>query len=195
LQTLLEEVSVGRVIHNGRSASTDLYAETRRLLNKKGIPREAARRGDTLAVDPAVRVQVLSPPRRPSRHGIESKNDASVVLRLKYGKVDLLLPGDVEAAAERDLVRAYGRQLESRVVKIPHHGSETSSTPEFVRAASGAKKDSYAVVSVGQGEEYGMPDREVLSRWKEQVEVRSTARGGAVWMRTDGGVLWEVCWK
>jgi len=195
LPTLLEEVSVGRVIHNGRSASTDLYAETRRLLNKKGIPREAARRGDTLAVDPAVRVQVLSPPRRPSRHGIESKNDASVVLRLKYGKVDLLLPGDVEAAAERDLVRAYGRQLESRVVKIPHHGSETSSTPEFVRAASGAKKDSYAVVSVGQGEEYGMPDREVLSRWKEQVEVRSTARGGAVWMRTDGGVLWEVCWK
>lgn len=192
---LLREVSVGRLVHNGRSASTDLYAETRRLLNKKGVSQKAVQRGDTLALGPAVRVQVLSPPRRPSRHGIEDKNDASVVLHLGCGEVDLLLPGDVEAAAERDLVRAYGRQLESRVVKVPHHGSETSSTPAFVRAASGAEKNSYAVVSVGQGEEYGMPNREVLSRWKEQVEVRSTAQSGAVWMRTNGEALWEVRWK
>lgn len=196
LPTLLREVSVGRVVHNGRPADTKLYDETRRLLDRKGVPQQPVHRGGTIAVDPAVGIQVLSPPQRPSRRGIEGKNNTSVVLRLGYGSVDLLFPGDIEAAAEQDLVRTYGRQLESRVVKIPHHGSTTSSTPNFVRAVSGGEKSSYAVVSVGQGEQYDMPSEEVLSRWERRgMNVHSTARSGAVWMRTDGEEVWQVDWR
>ena len=183
-------------MHNDRPADTELYAETQRLLDRKSISQQTVRRGDTLAVDPAVRIQVLSPPRHPARYEIDGRNDASVVLRLEYGTVDLLFPGDVEAAAERNLVRAYGSRLESRVVKVPHHGSTTSSSPSFVRAVSGADGRSHAVVSVGQSGQYGMPSEEVLSRWKEHgMSVRSTARGGAVWIRTDGENVWDVQWK
>ncbi|PSQ74005.1 MAG: hypothetical protein BRD36_03075 [Bacteroidetes bacterium QH_7_64_110] len=110
--------------------------------------------------------------------------------------MDLLFPGDVEAAAERDLVRTYGGQLRSRVVRIPHHGSTTSSTPHFVRAVSGAEESSHAVVSVGQGEQYDMPSAKVLSRWRRHgMDVHSTARSGAVWMRTDGKEVWQVDWR
>jgi competence protein ComEC len=196
LPTLLREVSVGRVVHNGRPADTELYAETRRLLDRKEVSQRTVRRGDTLAISPSVRAQVLSPPRNPARRGIERKNNASVVFHLGYGEVDLLLPGDVESGAERDLVRTYGGQLASRVVKVPHHGSTTSSSPDFVRAVSGADGTPHAVVSVGQSEQYGMPSEKVLSRWRGRgVNVHSTAQEGAAWMRTDGKEVWEVHWK
>lgn len=196
LPTLLREVPVGRVVHNGRPADTELYAETRRLLDRKGTPQRTVQRGDTLAISPSVRAQVLSPPPRPAHRGIEGRNSASVVLHLGYGEVDLLLPGDAESDAERDLVRTYGRQLESRVIKVPHHGSATSSSPDFVRAVSGARGESHAVVSVGQNEQYGMPSEEVLSRWRRRgANVHSTAQEGAVWIRTDGEEVWRSHWK
>ena len=194
--TLLQEVSVGRLVHNGWSVDTELYEETRRLLTQKKVPQQAIRRGDTLNVGPNVWARVLSPPVHPARHGIDDRNDASVVLRLTYGQVDLLLPGDVEAEAERSLVRVYGRRLESRVVKVPHHGSTTSSTPRFVSAVSSKEKDTHAVVSVGQGQQYDMPSEEVLARWRSHGNaVHSTAQDGAVWMRTGGKDVWRVDWK
>ncbi len=196
LPTLLREVSVGRVVHNGRPVDTELYTKTRRLLDRKGVPQRTVRRGDTLSIDPDMRTQVLSPPRHPARRGIEGENDASVVLHLGYGEVDLLLPGDVESTAERDLVRTYGRQLESRMVKVPHHGSTTSSSPDFVRAVSETDGKSHAIVSAGRGDQYGMPSEEILARWKRHgASVHSTAQEGAVWMRTDGKEVWQVRWK
>lgn len=196
LPALLREISVGRVVHNGRPADTELYAEAQRLLEREGVIQQVVQRGDTLALGPSVRGQVLGPPRRPSRRGVEGRNGLSVVLHLAYGEVDVLLPGDVEAAAERDLVRVYGDQLGSRIVKIPHHGSSTSSTRPFVGAASAKSGRSYAVVSVGRDNRYGMPSQEVLSRWQSQgMRVRSTARGGAVWVRTGGEEVWQVHWR
>ena len=196
LPILLQEVSVGRVVHNGQSADTELYAETQRLIDRKEISQRTVRRGDTLAVDSGIRIQILSPPSHPERHGLDGGNDASLVLRLEYGEIDFLFPGDVESTAERDLVRAYGGQLESHVVKVPHHGSSTSSSLAFVRAVSGTNGGPHAVVSVGESEQYGMPSERVLSRWGTHgADLHSTARSGAVWIRTNGREVWEVDWK
>lgn len=140
-------------------------------------------------------MQILAPPYDENAQ-IETRNNASVVLRVSYGNVDVLLPGDVEAKAEKNLVRKYGDQLESEVVKIPHHGSSTSSTPSFVQAVSGSDGGSYAVVSVGREDQYGMPHEIVLSRWKTHGTcMHSTAENGAVWMRTDGKGVWPVSWR
>lgn len=195
LPALLRDVSVGRVVHSGQRTDTELYAETQRLLDREDVLQQVVRRGDALAVDSTVRLQVLGPPRPLVQRGIESENDASVVLRLTYGKVNVLLPGDVEAAAEQDLIRTYGNQLDSWVVKVPHHGSSTSSTPAFVRAASDSLHGSHAVVSVGRNNRYGMPSEKILSRWEARARLYSTARSGAVWMRTDGQSVWKVRWK
>lgn len=196
LPTLLEETSVGRVVHNGRPADTELYAETERLLDQKGGSQQTVQRGDTISVGSDVWVQVLSPPDS-SRRRIRGRNNASLVLHVGYGGTDFLFSGDIEADAEKDLVRAYGAQIESRVVTIPHHGSSTSSTDAFVRAASGEDmQESHAVVSVGRNGQYGMPNEEVLARWAARgTNVHSTAREGAVWMRSDGKRVWRLQWK
>ncbi len=196
LPLLLREVSVGRVVDNGWSADTELYDGVQRLLDRTATSQRSVRRGDTIVVDSTIRVQVLSPPRDLEKRGLNGKNNASVVLHIGYGEVDFLLPGDVEAPVERDLVRTYGSQLGSRVVKVPHHGSSTSSTPGFVRAASSSRKESHAVVSVGRSGRYGLPDEKTLERWRENgMRVHSTAQGGAVWMRTGGKEVWQVDWR
>lgn len=196
LPLLLREVFVGRVVDNGWSADTELYDEVQRLLDRTATPQRSVRRGDTLVVDSTIRVQVLSPPRDLGKRGLNGKNDASVVLHVGYGEVDFLLPGDVEAPVERDLVRAYGNQLGSRIVKVPHHGSSTSSIPRFVQAVASSGEESHAVVSVGRSGKYGLPDEEVLERWRMHgMRVHSTARGGAVWMRANGEEVWQVDWK
>jgi competence protein ComEC len=196
LPALLREMSVGRVLHSGQESDTDLFRESRRLLNRRSVPATSVRRGEHYSLGRHVRMRVLGPPTRPARRGIESENGCSVVVRLVYGRVSVLLPGDVEKAAERDLVRTYGHQLAGQVVKVPHHGSETSSTPAFVRAATSGEVSPFAVVSVGRPNRFGMPSPKVLSRWKsEGARVRSTARRGAVWLRADGESVWRVSWK
>jgi competence protein ComEC len=120
-----------------------------------------------------------------------------VVLHLSYGRTDVLLPGDVEAAAERSLVRAYGKQLSARGVKVPHHGSASSSTGRFVEhVVPDGKTTATAVVSVGESNRFGMPSPEVVARWASRgARVRQTAREGAVWLRSNGRTLWPVRWR
>ncbi len=192
LPTFLQAVRVDRVVHNGRSVDTDLYSQTRRLLRRNGVPRQAAHRGDTLQMDSSIRTEVLSPP---GRSTLATENNASVVLRVEYGDVNILLPGDIEKAIEQNLVRTYGEKLLGHVVKVPHHGSETSSRPSFVRSASDSTQ-THAVVSVGHSSRYGMPDARVIRRWRREArQVHSTADRGAVWMRTDGKEVWRLQWQ
>lgn len=192
LPSILREVSVGRVLHSGRSVDTELYAETRRLLEKQDVPARELEQDDTLFVGSSVWLQVLGPP-GPKTFG--SVNEASVVSRLTYGRTEMLFPGDVEAEAEGSLVRVYGRALRSDLVKVPHHGSKTSSTPSFVQSVS-ESSTTHAVVSVGEENPHGMPHSVVMNRWQEEAkEVHRTSVRGAVWMQADGEDVWRVRWK
>ena len=196
LPAILREIDVGCVVHSGQRVDTELFAASRRLIRRTNTATDTVRRGEVLKLGASVELEILSPPSRPARYGIEGENEKSVVLRLVYGAVDVLLPGDIERSAETTLVDAYGRQLRSRVVKIPHHGSSTSSSQEFVHQVLDSSKSTEAVVSVGRFNQFGMPDSTVLKRWRsEGASVSSTARQGAVWLRTDGSDVWKVAWQ
>lgn len=192
LPALLRAVPVHRVIHNGDIYPSELYRETMHLLDSLAIPHGNVRAGDTLALDGSVRLQVLSPEPGPLA---DEANDASVVLRLVYGKTTFLFTGDAEKAAEEQIIARYGPLLGSTVVKVGHHGSSTSSTPALVRLAT-ADSGSVAVVSVARHNTYGLPSADVLERWRAQgADVRATADHGALWLRSDGKRVWEVDWR
>jgi competence protein ComEC len=106
--------------------------------------------------------------------GLE-ENDASLVLRVTFGRTALLFPGDLEEAGEAAAL-ASGRPLRADLVKVPHHGSRTSSTAPFTRAVCPA----FAVASVGAGNRYGFPHAEAVARWREV---------GAAWRQTDEGAV------
>ncbi len=110
------------------------------------------------------------------------RNDDSIVIELRWRDVSVLLPGDIGKEAERVLAATIP-PARLRVVKVPHHGSLTSSTPGFVRAIAPRA----AVVSVGRGNYFGHPAPDVLDRYRAAgAEIFRTDRDGAVAVDTDG---------
>jgi len=99
-------------------------------------------------------------------------------LRLVHGSVAVLLAGDVEALAEAELAQS-GRDLRADVLKAGHHGSRTSSTDAFLRAA----RPAHVVFSVGAHNPFGFPHLEVVER--------ARSFGAATW-RTDAGAVTAV---
>lgn len=189
---LLHTGRVGRLLHNGRSEAYPMHTETERLAAGTGVPVRALAAGDTLLLDPAVRIHVLHPGPEPDAH----TNDASVVLLVRYGATRLLLTGDVEHAAEATLTARYGALLCADVVKVPHHGSRTSSTPALVGAATGCGRTRFAVAQVARRNPHGLPNEDALARWTEAgAHVLTTAEEGAVWLRSDGRRFHRVAWR
>ena len=110
------------------------------------------------------------------------RNDDSVVVDVRWRDVSIVLTGDIGQAVERTLSGRL-RPAPLRVVKVPHHGSLTSSTTEFIRAL----KPQVAVVSVGRSNRFGHPVPEVLDRYREAgADIFRTDRDGAVTIDTDG---------
>ncbi len=116
-------------------------------------------------------------------------NNASCVLRISNSQHSLLLTGDIEAAAERSLI-AHPR-IASDVVLVPHHGSRTSSTAEFVRAVS----PSIAVVTSGYRNHFGFPFPDVLARYRG-AKIYNTATDGMISLSaTPGAPIDVVAWR
>jgi competence protein ComEC len=112
------------------------------------------------------------------------ENDASLVLRVSFGATAFLLPGDVEVGGEAAAL-AGGRPLAADVVKVPHHGSRTSSTPPFVEAV----RPRWAAISVGAGNRHGFPHQEILTRWREAGAAIVRTDQGAIRFTSDGAVV------
>ena len=171
----------------GDEAEFARFAET---LRRERVPVELVARGDRLKFGAAT-VDVLWPPRTTEDTAEDkagdarqtlSENDASLVLRVRYGARVFLLTGDIESAGEDALVAA-GDALMSDIVKVAHEGSRTSSSESFIAAT----RPSVAVVSVGNASPYGHPDQNVVARWRASgAQVLQTGRRGTVTVSTDG---------
>jgi competence protein ComEC len=130
-----------------------------------------------------VRGKVLWPPvEEPSN---EASNDDSLVMRIEDGTTSFLLTGDVEQAEERQIL-AEGEPLTSDFLKVPHHGSKTSSTDAFLTAV----QPRIAAISVGAGNPYGHPSESVVERYvQDGVNLLRTDRNGAVTVSSDGDTI------
>lgn len=161
------------------------YRQLLAELDARGIPVRVTGAGDRLHIDRAVELQVLGPP-RPLLTGTRSDfNNASIVLRLRYGNEVLLLTGDIEVEAQQALIDS-GADLSCTVLKIPHHGSRYLS-PSFLEKTH----PSVAVISVGRYNRFSHPAPETLSLLaKMPVRVYRTDMDGAVVLSTDGKYLW-----
>ena len=121
---------------------------------------------------PAADVYDEAPQRR-----IRKENDRSCVLRVAAARGAALLTGDVEARAEGEMLARDRHALRAEVLLVPHHGSKSSSTPQFLEAVAPA----LGVVSVGHRNRFGHPHATVAARYAARgIELRRTDREGAL---------------
>ncbi len=139
-----------------------------------------------------VKLEILYPPtdfaEEDSRR--RSTNNNSLVLKVTFGNISFLFPGDIEAPAEKELVATAGDKLKSTVLIAPHHGSKTSSTEEFLKAVS----PEYVIISLGWNNRFHFPHQQVMKRYEAfGYKVFRTDRHGAISISTDGksGVRFE----
>ena len=126
-------------------------------------------------------IEVLAPPPDYVPGEIPKNND-SLVLLIRFGGQAFLLSGDVERPIERRML-ADGHLGRTAVLKVPHHGSKSSSTEEFLSRV----QPDFAVISVGLGNSYGHPHAEVLERLgRHNAVIFRTDRDGLISIRTDG---------
>lgn len=172
---VLQSVSVKKVLDSGKSHTSQTYLEYLNLIDKKAIPFEVAKTGSLISLDNSVKIQVLN-----SGDSAEDNNEASVVLKISYGTIDFLYTGDAGVEAEANMISKYN--VEAEVLKVGHHGSETSSSQTFINAV----KPRVSVLSVGVDNSYGHPDSVVVDRLKAiGSNIYSTAVSGDVIVTTD----------
>ena len=188
LLELFDRYRVRRVIYPDLDYHSTLYAEWRERASESDAVITLAQAGQLVSLGEDVVIEVINPPAS-LLSGTESDVDNNgVALRLEVGEQSFLFMADLMWQAELDLI--YDRAaLESTVLKVGHHGSATSTRPEFLAVVN----PQVAVISVGADNDYGHPAPEVLSRLQDGlgiINIYRTDRDGSIEFITDGDKLW-----
>ena len=164
-----------------------LYCQLRSLADLKGVRIRQLKAGDRPELGAPLRVEVFHPsqqrPPGSPRGDFSDVNNRSLVLKICYGQMRVLFPGDIEAEAERQILVGKHFDLTAEIIKVAHHGGRSSSTPSFI----GAVRPRLAVASAGSSNPFGHPSPETVERFEAAgTKVLSTASEGAVILVTDG---------
>ena len=187
LITVLKDLPVDLVLDSGQVHTSYSYEEFLKLIKGKRISYRIIRAGEEIKGFKRVKIPILNPSPYLLEGTNSDINNNSVVLKIIYGKVSLLLTGDIEREAEENLLR-YGYYLRSTLIKVPHHGSRTSSSPDFLDLVD----PRIAVISVGRRNPFRHPSPQVLLRYEKRgVEIYRTDRQGAI-IFTSGGKSFQV---
>ena len=184
---ILNTFKVGQVWEGGVAASSGEYAAFDGLVKSKVIPRRALSDTGEMSFGGAA-IQVLSSRRwhidDDDKEDYVRENNRSLVLRIKYGKVSVLFPGDIQVEAQDALLNASPPlPLKSTVLKAPHHGGRSSLNERFFLAV----KPEVASVSIGRSfynKRFSASSTEFLEGIG--AKVYNTHQSGAVVLRTDG---------
>ncbi|WP_232700579.1 lamin tail domain-containing protein [Halobacterium wangiae] len=174
---------VGAVYDSGIASSSQTYQGYLDTIEEHDVTLYETRAGDTIPFE-GVDTRVLAPPEGYLADG--DRNENSIVLRLGYGQSSFLLPGDGETACEEYLVEEYGSGLNVTAMSAGHHGSQSSSSSEFLDATT----PRVAVISSAYDSQYGHPHESVLERFHEQsIRAYWTATHGNIRIRSTGSTI------
>ncbi len=172
---VLNSIEVKQFYDSGKVHTSQTFEEMLTLIDTKNIPYDVPKTGDEIVFDEQINVKVLNADETAS-----DNNDASIVLKLTYGAVSFLLTGDAGVALEKEML---AQDVKATVLKAGHHGSNTSSSQNFIQAVHPA----VTVLSYGKDNKYGHPHDEVVERLQQiGSKIYATAEAGTVTVSTDG---------
>ena len=172
LINVLERYNVKQVLYYPTNHQTEAYTKFKEIISNKDIPLLSAYAGQTFNFKD-VTLQIIYP--FPNIE-MSNLNNYSMVSRLSYGEIDFLLTGDLEVKGEEIILENYAN-LESEVLKVGHHGSDTSSSLNFLEFI---KPDS-AIISVGVDNKFNHPSKSVINRLEKlNIEIYRTDLNGDI---------------
>ena len=188
LVDVLQRYKVKQVLESGVSYNSSIYQEWLRLVEDKGIEYNIARAGQEIDLGGGITMKILNPPPEFFQGTSCDVDNNGVVLKLTWHKVSFLFTADIREEAEFELI-VQRANLKSTVLKIAHHGSETSTSQQFLAAVD----PELAVISVGADNRFGHPSPEVVERLIDRLgedNVYRTDDDGTIEFITDGERLW-----
>lgn len=160
---LLENMKIKNIIISKQYEVTSNFEEIMKLAVKKKVNVIKVEAGNILRVDKFVKFKIFSP----KEELTDDINDNSIVMKLEYNNFSCLFTGDISKEIENKLVKEYGDNLKSSVLKVAHHGSKTSSAEEFINTV----KPKVALIGVGKNNKFGHPTNEVIKKL-EKIKVK-----------------------
>lgn len=172
---VLNAFTIGTVYMPDAANDTKTFDRMLDAIEDKNIPVTQAKAGVNIFKDGSLHAELLAP----CGDSYEELNDYSAVVKLNYGNTSFLFMGDAEELSENEIQG----NVQCDVVKVGHHGSNTSSSPGFV-SRTNAK---YAVICAGKGNSYGLPKDKIIKRWQNAgAEVLRTDEDGTILFTSDG---------
>ena len=185
---VLKKYKVGQVFEPGTFNESKTYENLEREIKNKNIPNTLARQGMRLDIGGGAVIDILFPDRDVSWW---DANEGSIVAKLTYGEISIMLTGDATSETEKVVLEDYAAgKLASDILKVGHHGSRTSSSSEFVKAVS----PSQVLISNGKDNKYGHPHQEVLDTLSSfGAKILRTDFLGTIIMKSDGQDMKFIC--
>jgi len=152
---VLKNYTVSKYVDSGATSTTGTFKELANELSKNNVKKEIVGAGEIIDFGDGVFLKILHP------YELKGKdtNKNSIVAKLYYGNSTFLFTGDAPTDVELYLAKTDGKELKSDVLKVAHHGSRNSLSPEFLSAVS----PEYSIISVGKNNSFGHPHKEVIN--------------------------------
>ncbi len=180
LSAVLSVADAERIYAPEKKADTKAYKNFVKKANERNLEIENPAAGENIYLGSST-VEFLGPINEKDK----DTNNTSIVLKITYGDTSFLFTGDAEREEEEEILES-GMNLKSTVLKVGHHGSETSTSYPFLREIM----PEYAVISCGKDNSYGHPHEETLSKLIDAgTEILRTDKSGHIVMKSDGKTI------
>lgn len=177
LLSVAQRYPIAQFWYTGTEYDSETYRTLIAQISNKQIPVHLARQGDTIDLD-ATHLRVLFP--LTEKPVAADPNETSIVNTLQYQNFTALFTGDASVNNEFSIISQLS---DADILKVPHHGSNNSSSQEFVNAV----RPKVAVIMVGAGNSYGLPNADILARYQSSgTIIYRTDQNGTVEVVTDG---------
>lgn len=166
LVEVIKRYEVREVLYTGVEHASYNYESFEKIINEKDILVKFAQAGQVYDLGDGILLEVIYPFENLHGQEIKPANDGSIVLLLDYNEIEFLFTGDLEKAGEKEIVShckdqvSFCDKLDVEVLKVGHHGSNSSSTKKFLELVS----PKYSVIQSGFDNKFGHPRQEILDK-------------------------------
>ena len=182
---IMQEIKVNNIIIGKQYKSSENYEEFIKIVKEKKINVKIVEGGEKVSIEDNLYFDIIWP-FSDNMISDNSINNNSLVCKLNYKNYSMLFTGDIEAIAEKAILKKYSKSLnilKSDILKVAHHGSKTSSITEFIEKI----KPKYAIIGVGEDNKFGHPsDSTIQNLEKANIRIYRTDKMGEIEMKTNG---------